>query len=271
MKVFYTTDLHGQSKKYKMVLRELDDHELLILGADILPKGGATIDDRERFINNFLPFLFDQISIPIIIDFGNDDLKMFYDQFMVMVNDFDHVHISNLKEVVIGDYSIIGMHYVPDYPFGLKDWCRSEKDFLIDPFQIHLPATTESGTYKIIPNLSKYYASLPTINEILTSLPKPSKDKVIYNMHAPPRNINLDVCMDYRKVGSRAVTSFLKNLNGISLHGHIHENYYKTNSYIGKVGKVLAIQPGQRGGFKNLVYCTFDLDDVEGTIHRVEL
>lgn len=272
MRVFYATDLHGHSKKYDLILKilEKENFDLLIIGADILPKGGTSLDSK-LFITERLPNFFEKIPIPIIIDFGNDDFYMFYNLFKQVVGEYEHVHISHMKEVVIGDCSIIGMHYVPDYPFGIKDWCRSEDEFPIDPIQYGMPIQTVNGFIESISDLEKYFSDLPTLDEYLSKLPEPSYEKVIYNIHCPPRFIGFDICGGgTMQVGSYAVTDFIMEKKPfLTVHGHIHEAPEYSGITINHlIPETISIQPGQIGARQKLVYCTLDTDDVENTYER---
>ena len=266
MKTFYTTDLHGKIWKYEEIVKILRDRKinLIIIGADIL-LNGQTVTKTKQFITDYLPDFFQRIKVPVIIDFGNDDFYMFYGLFKECVDKYDHVHISHMKEVVINDCSIIGMHYVPDYPFGIKDWCRSEKDFLIDPIQLGTPVKTMNGHMEDIKDLKEYFRNLPMIEDYLSMLPKPGCKKVIYNMHAPPRNLGFDICRGGREmVGSYAITKFIMNRKSLlTLHGHIHESSWYSGLTINKlIPETVSIQPGQT---RDLTYCTFDLNNIEDT------
>ncbi|MEA3295544.1 MAG: metallophosphoesterase [Patescibacteria group bacterium] len=272
MKIFYTTDLHGKVWKYEAIVNLLKDIkiDLAIIGADILPNR-CTVTKTKRFITEYLSKFFQRIKIPIIIDFGNDDFYMFYDLFKKCVNKYNHVHISHMKEVVIKDCSIIGMHYVPDYPFGIKDWCRSEKEYLMDPYQISVPVKTINGRVEDIKDLRKYFKCLLMIEEYLFRLPKPNCKKVIYNIHCPPRTLGFDICGNgNEEVGSYAITKFIKNKKPLlTLHGHIHESSQYSGLTINKlIPETVSIQPGQLHGF---TYCTFDLDNVEKTYLRTTI
>ena len=266
IKIFYTTDLHGKVWKYKAII-EILKHikvDLVIIGADILPNGQTEFGNK-LFINEKLPRFFEQIKTPIIIDFGNDDFYMFYDLFKKRVKEYEHVFVSHMKEIIIGDYSIIGMHFVPDYPFGIKDWCRSEKDYLIDPSQLGKPVKTINGYIENINDLEKYFENLPMIEDYLSIMPKPSCKKVIYNMHAPPRTLGFDICGGGKQhVGSYAITKFIQDRKPLlTLHGHIHESSYYSGFTINKlIPETVSIQPGQ---LHDLTYCTFDLDNIENT------
>ncbi|MCK4454422.1 metallophosphoesterase [Candidatus Parcubacteria bacterium] len=266
MKIFYTTDLHGSIWKYETIVKLLKhaDTDLLIVGADILPKG-CTITKSKNFIAEYLSNFFKRIKIPIIIDFGNDDFYMFYGLFKECVNKYDHVYISHMREVVIDSHSIIGMHYVPDYPFGIKDWCRSEVKFLMDPIQLGRPVKTINGYVEDINNLEKYFKNLPTIEDCLAILPIPTCDKVIYNMHAPPRTLGFDICGGGNsQVGSYAITNFIRNKKPLlTLHGHIHESLWYSGITINKlIPETVSIQPGQLNKF---TYCIFDSDNIKNT------
>lgn len=275
MKVLFATDLHGHKKKYNLLLKTLSENkfDLLIIGGDILPKGKVTIEGRRKFLRGNIPNFFKKINIPIIIDFGNDDLMMFYREFLQLVNSFDHVHISHLKEVIIEDMSIIGMNFIPDYPFGLKDWCRREEDKreIIEKY-IQLPVTTEWGKVEAIYDVEDFFKLRATIKDYLDSLPKSTR-KTIYNIHCPPRGIGLDICRGGKyEAGSYDVTNFiLEKEPFLTLHGHIHESPQCSGKVISSLNdwKTISIQPGQSGKQQALVYCEFDTDDVLNTFKHV--
>jgi len=274
MKVLYATDLHGQSDKFKAVLKVIDDHEILILGADILPKGeGASERKIMDFIIYKLPEFFMKIKIPVFIDFGNDDWYMYYKMFKNVVDVYDHVHISHMNEIKIGDYTFIGMQYVPDYPFGIKDWCREDSPKVCDSNQMSLPYESYSGVIKKIPDLYTYFHNQDSIFVELNKLSLPT-DKTVYIIHAPPIQSGLDVCFRVGPVGSNDVRLWIEtNKPFLTLHGHIHESYEITNTALTKINDTICINPGQKGGYgySNFVWCEFDLSDVEGTFIRKEI
>jgi len=277
VKILYATDVHGQKWKYERILDSIQDHDVLIIGADILPKRtGHDYFHQTQFITSFLPRFFDELEIPLIIDFGNDDLMNLYSHFKKIVDERDNVFYSHLSEVVIDDVSFIGMHFVPDYPFTRKDWCRRDGERVADVEQFGPPWWESSAEGDIpIDDLDLWLRSKPSIGEYISDLPKPSCDKVVYLMHAPPRMAGLDVCADGRQVGSVDITDFIiKHKPMISLHGHIHENFIKTGVFMTSLADgSLSIQPGQigGGGWEKMVYCSFELENVRGTIVRTEL
>jgi len=274
MKVLYATDLHGQYDKFKAVLKVIDDHKILILGADILPKGeGTTKGKIMDFMHNYLYDFFLSVKIPIIIDFGNDDWMMYYKYFKKIVNVFPNVHISHMNEIRIGDYIFFGMHYVPDYPFGIKDWCREDGSKVCDSEQMSLPFSSKTGSIERIPDLYVYFREQDSILEELNKLSKPT-DKTVYVIHAPPIQSGLDVCFRNGPVGSHDVRTWIEtNKPFLTLHGHIHESYEITKTALTKINDTICINPGQKGGYgySNFVWCEFDLTDVEGTFIRKEI
>jgi len=270
MKILFSTDLHGNSFKYQKLIQLSNDYDILIIGADILPKNSLDVHQAQYyFVQNFLPIFFSKIKIPIIIDFGNDDHKYFYKDFQKMIKRFNHVFISHLNEVIINDISFIGMHYVPDYPFGLKDWCRKDnEDYVVDPIQYGTPCISSNNGYQTIFNLYTYFNERFSIEENLKRLSESSKQKVIYLFHSPPRTLGLDICADGRAVGSRATTKFIEKEQPYAcLSGHIHESFDMTDIFYNTINKTICVQPGQSQD-NDLVYCSFNTDNIEETIER---
>jgi len=279
MKILYTTDLHGYERKYQKILDVIDDHDLLIIGSDILPKHQSATLFRQQydFLISFLPGYLKSIKIPVIIDFGNDDIKCLYSYFINMIQELDHVYFSHLNEIIIDDISFIGMHFVPDYPFGLKDWCRQDGDRYEDPIQYMRAIQTNMlsdptmGYFSDIKDLHSYFEEHISIQDALQQT-IPTLENVIYLMHAPPKTLGLDMTGGMEQVGSIAITDFLLEKKPmLSLHGHIHESPQKTNIFINSLTEgTIQIQPGQRGE-DNLVYCDFDTEDIASSVQKIVL
>ena len=70
--------------------------------------------------------------------------------------------------------------------------------------------------------------------------------KTIMAIHAPPSQLNLDVCSGFRRVGSNAVLHWIEKKQPLCvLSGHIHENFKMTNHWKTQLGWTTIIQPGQ--------------------------
>ncbi|RLF86924.1 hypothetical protein DRN34_02715 [Thermococci archaeon] len=277
MRILYVTDLHGIKWKFERIVDRCaagwsKDVDLLIVGADILPKNQQNVHKQQfGFLTKYLPRFFDSIQQPIIIDFGNDDHKALYKTFrdLIDMRCDGSVYYSHMRSFKINGVTFAGMHYVPDYPFRIKDWVRadhSEDDhYDMDTFQYGEPILSTKDGYEKIANFQSYLDSHTSLNTALSTLGIPD----VLLAHSPPRMLGLDVCSDMREVGSRAITEYiLKNAPKLTLHGHIHESHYMTGTDMGSLTEgSISIQPGQNG-ISQLTYCEFDLDDIAGTYIR---
>ncbi len=273
MKVLFSTDLHGHIFKYEKLKKIVtnDNIDVFIIGGDILPKFTSYIDQQIfilNFLNNFLKE-FNKLNIPLLIDFGNDDMSCNYELFLNIINQYKNIYNFHLNKVTLNNIDFIGMNFVPDYPFALKDWCRIDnKDRGIDPLQFGFPLFSTLNGYERISNYSKWLNFKLSIEEQLNILPKP-ENNVIYLFHSPPRNLGLDITYKNLAVGSYAITNFLENNKCLcALCGHIHEspdmsgNFYNKSLYTENI----VIQPGQNNNEGKLKYCIFNLNDIESTI-----
>ena len=240
MKVLYATDLHGHKRKYKRLksLVVKGDYNLLIIGADILPQKHSKSYD---FIWEYLHSqFFDEVIIPTIIDFGNDDFYMYYESFKEVVSRFPHVHISHMNRIDIGGYSFVGMHYVRDYPFGRKDWCRRDGAKVSDPVQFDQPMESLSGRIIEFDDLDEWLNEKPSMTEYFQMLPPSVASKTVYLIHNPPKWVGLDLTKAAGAVGSDSITSFIDQVQPfLTLHGHIHESPMYTGVAINKIGTTI--------------------------------
>jgi Icc-related predicted phosphoesterase len=77
-------------------------------------------------------------------------------------------------------------------------------------------------------------------------------------------------------VGSRAIRDFIAaGQPHLTLHGHIHEGPRLSGDYKDRIGKTLAVNPGQLlskdHGFPDLQGVVFDLEDPEETLTHTGL
>lgn len=289
MKVLYATDLHGQIGKFECLKKIIDDHDLLIIGADLLPKGpGTTIEKIAHFIDDYLPSYFEYFDenypdLQIIIDFGNDDRIMYYDMFKTVISRFDNVHRSHENVIYLRTWRFCGMHCVPDYPFDIKDWVREDGDTVVYPRQNGNPFHTNKGFSEKIDDLQAFILNRPSMYSELSNMPDPD-DRTVYLIHAPPYASGLDKCFNASltktakpgPVGSKDVREWIEREQPfLTLHGHIHESYEMTKMAIMDIDDTICINPGQKGGGrgieKTFVWCEFDLNDINGTFVRREM
>ena len=270
MKVLYVTDLHGAEWKYARTfeIAKSINVDIVINGGDMLPLKGNILN-QDKFMINYLDGYFSNFnseSIYYITMLGNDDIQKFDDLFQNLCDKYDYIINIGNSVFELNDYEFIGMNLVPDVPFALKDRARKDTKEFEFPRQFGKPVISTSNGWKKINDWFSYIDTLPTIEDEINDLVKPSNmENAIYVIHTPPSDLSLDVCHDGRKVGSKAVYEFLKkNQPLLSFHGHIHESAEVSGKWYNKIGRTLCIQPGQSHYHeKYLVYALIDLKTME--------
>ncbi len=217
--------------------------------------------NQKKFISGFLDGYFSRFNSKKIYYLscpGNDDLKIFDPLYDETCDKYPFVKNLAQRKIEIQGYEFIGMNWVVDYPFQIKDRCRMDTDHFIFPYQFGKGILSVAGGLKYLDDWFSYAKTLPTIEEELEQLIRPNNiRKCVYIIHMPPFGLGLDVCSDYREVGSRAIYTFLEeNQPLLSLHGHIHESPVMSGKWFSKLGDTTCIQPGQLDDF---TYVLIDL------------
>ncbi len=270
MKILYITDLHGAEWKYDRIseIAKTENIDIVLNGGDMLPLRGNLLH-QDRFIIEYLDDYFSQFNserIYYITMLGNDDLQKFDEIFQKTCDKYEY--IINIGNTIfeLNGFEFIGMNLVPDLPFALKDRARKDAKEFEFPKQFGKPVISTSNGWNKIADWFSYVDTLPTIEEEMNSLVRPSNmEKAIYIIHTPPCKLSLDVCHDGRKVGSKAVYDFIKkNQPLLSFHGHIHESAEVSGKWYNKIGRTISIQPGQSHYHENsIVYSLIDLETME--------
>lgn len=263
MKLLFVTDLHGSEWKYDRLFNAAQElgADVVINGGDMLPKQGALFAQGE-FITDYLATHFAQFEaakIYYLCYLANDDLRIFDELFEKSCAGYSFVVNMAQRKHVIGHYEFVGMNWVTDYPFRLKDRCRMDTSDYVFQQQLGTGLLSSEDGFKDIRDWPSYARSLPTIADELNQLPNPTNiENAIYAIHMPPYGLGLDECGHGRCVGSKAVYDFLeKHQPMLSLHGHIHESPEVSGKWQAEIGRTTCIQPGQSAGF---TYVTIDLD-----------
>ena len=269
MKLLYVTDIHGIEWKHEEIFQIASSlkPDVVINGGDILPFKGNLLH-QDKFITGFLDEYFsrfESMKIYYLGLLGNDDLRIFDELFQRICEKYSFVeNIAQTKFQIEGNkYEFIGMNWVTDLPFGLKDRARKDTKYFKFPKQIGKQYISIPNGWKKIEDWFSYANNLSTIEDEIKNLVRPNDmSNTIYIIHNPPSNLDLDVCYDGRKVGSKAIYAFLKeNQPKISLHGHIHESPEVSGRWKSKLGKTISIQPGQSYHHENyLAYVIIDLE-----------
>jgi Icc-related predicted phosphoesterase len=275
MKLLFVTDIHGIKWKHSKIFEIASSLrvDVVINGGDMLPFRGNLLH-QDKFITGFLDEYFSQFESEGIYYFGllgNDDLGIFDELFQKTCDKYSRVvNLAQKKFQIEGNkYEFIGMNWVSDLPFGLKDRARKDTKDFIHPKQIGKQYLSIPNGFKRVENWFLYVETLPTIEDELKNLVKPSDiSNTIYIFHNPPANLDLDITHYGRKVGSKAEYEFIKkNQPKLSLHGHIHESPDFSGKWHSQLGKTICIQPGQsHQDDSHLVFALVNLETM--TIER---
>jgi len=269
MKLLYVTDIHGIEWKHNKIFQLASSlkPDVVINGGDMLPFKGNLLH-QDKFITGFLDKYFsrfESIKMYYLGLLGNDDLRIFDNLFQKTCDKYSYVaNIAQRKFQIEGSkYEFIGMNWVSDLSFGLKDRARKDTPDFKHPKQIGRQYLSTPNGFKRLEDWISYAESLPTIEDELRNLVKPSDmSNTIYGFHNPPANLELDMTHDGKKVGSKSEYRFLKeNQPKLSLHGHIHESPDVSDTWFSQLGNTICIQPGQfRQNEDSLIYVLIDLE-----------
>ena len=267
------TFANGWAKGYEQVFQSALDKNIstIINGGDMLPKGSHLISSQQLFIEEYLPSYFETLSasgIHYYGMFGNDDCRSVLCYWQELLDNYSNAHDLTESWQNIGDkFTIRGCNYVPDHPFGLKDWSVLDTRNFVRPRQYTYPVISEKDTFRKIDNITLFFDNRPTFQELLDDLADdaPSCDRVILVCHVPPAKTALGVIGDGTDVGSVALVKWIqKHQPLLTLHGHIHESPKVTGEHTAKLGRTIAHQPGQGvGGILTYSIITIDEDKVE--------
>jgi Icc-related predicted phosphoesterase len=269
MKLLYVTDIHGIEWKHEKIYEIATSlkTDVVINGGDMLPfKGNLLL--QGNYVTGFLDEYFsrfESLGIYYLGLLGNDDLKIFDALFQQTCDKYSYVvnMAQALYQIEGSVFEFIGMNWVSDLPFGLKDRARKDTIDFGHPKQIGKQYLSIPGGFKRLEDWISYSKTLPTIEDELKNLVKPSDvSNTIYIFHNPPANVELDVTHDGKRVGSKAEYEFLKKLQPkLSLHGHIHESPDVSGKWFSKIGETTCIQPGQfQQNSDTLIYVLIDLE-----------
>ncbi len=273
MKILFTTDLHGCKFKYDRLFEAAQefDAEVIINGGDMLPKTGELFA-QGQFISDYLDSHFGRFNdaqIYYLCYLGNDDLRIFDKVFKETCNKYPYVINLAQRKIDIESYEFLGMNWVVDYPFRLKDRCRMDTKGYRFQEQFGKGLLSTSSGWKEIEDWFAYAKTLATIEDELKKLVRPKEmAQSIYVLHMPPYKLGLDKCGHGPEVGSKAIYGFLQTYQPkLSLHGHIHESPECSGKWYGQIGTTICIQPGQLSPF---TYVTIDLETMQFDRHVIE-
>ena len=260
LRVLFTTDLHGCRWKYDRLPEAAQEvgAGVVVNGGDMLPKTGNHFAQGE-FITGYLDNHFRRFNaaqIHYLCYLGNDDLKIFDGVFQDVCNRYPFVTNLAQRKVSVGGYEFVGMNWVVDYPFRLKDRCRMDTRSYTFQQQHGTGLLSTPNGWQEIEDWVSYAHTLPTLEDELHRLVRPEHmAHSIYVIHMPPHGLGLDRCgRGGPEVGSEAVYNFLRTHQPkLALHGHIHESPESSGKWYAHLGDTLCIQPGQLSPFTTVI------------------
>jgi len=244
----FVTDFHGDETKYEWTLQEASNLgvNLIVNGGDLCPHGG----DPAFLDTVFADWLKKarHLGITVMGMFGNDDLKINLDPLDHLEAEglFTRIDNKTVGRVETGGWKFWGYNFVPDYPFGLKDWVKLDHEGDVRPPQFTHPVLSTKNGLEEIRDIEKYFRERSTIEEDLREITLEDPDHTICVIHTPPHGLGLDVCANGKEVGSRSVLKFTEREQPLlTLHGHIHESPQVSGTWQAAIGRTTALQPGQ--------------------------
>ena len=269
MKLLYATDLHGSEARYRKVLALARSNGVsaIVNGGDMLSMEDDLHVTQRKFIVGFLADYFAECEahgIHHLALLGNDDLRIHDETFDRICAKSSHTVNLAQSRFELGGFEFIGMNWVVDYPFRLKDRCRKDREVYVFQRQFGTGLLSNEKGFEELEDWPGYAATLPTVEDELKKLPTPADPrKTVYVIHMPPARLGLDVCQSGETVGSEAVYRFIERTQPrLTVHGHIHESPARSGVWRAEVGETVCVQPGQlRGGM--LSCALIDLENME--------
>lgn len=259
MRILFTSDLHGRKSHYRSTARAALEHrvEAVLLGGDLMEVTGnpLTSDVRQRrFMTEFFgPWLQElqsripHLAVPLVL--GNHDWSSNLDALRPAEERGDCALVHGRLVALGPRHQVLGFQFSPPSPFLAKDLERrdlaADRGFPDDSSHRALLSTPEG----IVPvaRSEEYFDRHPSIEEEIARLPAPeAPSRTVLLCHAPPHGTGLDILFDGRHVGSRALRRYIESSGFLlSLHGHVHEAPEVSGRIFERIGRTLALNPGQ--------------------------
>lgn len=256
----FVTDLHGDSRAYAALPDLCAEHGLRIIvqGGDMLPKGRDMFAAQREFLSRELPQCLDRCAsrgIEFYGLFGNDDLRGVHDIWLTLARSMPGVYdLAQRWHTLPGGFTIRGCSWVPDYLFGLKDWCLRDRPDATPVFTRGRSIITSPDGVAEIDDPVAFFASRPTLEEHLDSIvgPGDSMERAVLVSHAPPAHLGLGMLWSGEDVGSQSVHGWVtRHQSLLVLSGHIHESpdvglaNHGEPRHTAMLGRTTCHQPGQ--------------------------
>ena len=279
MKLLYCSDLHGSEEHYARLSIAAKTHapDIAILGGDLLPDDSALEPEmlgkgQPEFVRKQFRQAISNLReacnpAAVLVVNGNHDwlssaqaMKELAEEGLIATLDWrTHCEIRGLR--------FLGYSCTPPTPWFVKDFERLDQPGDVPPLL---------GGARWDPRFSKamahasplIYNEVPTIATEMAELVAPPPPWV-FVAHAPPFGTNLDRSYKGESWGSRAIRAAIeKHQPLLSLHGHIHESPVVSGSFIHRLGKTVAVNPGQTR--HSLQYALIEVDETACRIGDIQ-
>jgi len=274
---FFATDLHGHADRYDKLVASInrDRPAAVFLGGDLLPRFAfSSIQSGQAdFVHDYLVPTFARTRDALGVDYpdiflilGNDDPRCEEEGFVAAAAE-GLWHYIHGQKLLLGNFPIYGLAYVPPTPFLLKDWEHYDVSRYVPPGCV----SPEEGRRSVPTEDSEI--KWATIQKDLASLVGGDPlERAVFLFHTPPGDTPLDraaldgkmyehVALDVH-VGSIAVKRFIEERQPLlTLHGHVHEAARLTGEWKIRIGRTICINGAHDG--PELALVRFDLKSPE--------
>jgi len=279
MIICFTTDLHGRANLYEQTteLAQRAAPDLLIFGGDMLPDcemthpGPAQVEFVQGWLADWLDgFRRHLPTCQVATIFGNHDWQCSADAIEAFEAEGLLTVLRPDRPAEFEGWKVLGYSCSPPSPFFSKDFERLDRPDDTPPVVGGCRWSDDAQAVVQVP-APDCFTAVPSIEEDLARMPA-IDGQWIFVSHSPPHASGLDLLITGQPVGSRAVRTFLERRQPVvSLHGHLHDSPFKSGRFYERIGKTIAINPGQ--GTATLAAVTFDPSDAASTMtaHGVRL
>ncbi|HKQ50476.1 MAG TPA: metallophosphoesterase [Phycisphaerae bacterium] len=278
MKLLFSSDLHGDEAHYTRLLNVARQNrpQLIILGGDMLPDDSALEPDQMGHgqpayvrgpFRKYIASLREASGCESVMTiFGNHDWGSSVTAMAELEGDGLLNVLSLEKPTLFKGISFLGYSSTPPTPWFVKDFERLDQPKDKPPLlggarwdaRFNRPCTLSA---------TALFGMSRTMVAELADLKRPP-DPWVFVAHAPPAESLLDRYYGNLAWGSKAVRDAIeKHQPMLSLHGHIHQAHEVTGHFMDKIGRTVAVNPGQT--HSKLNHVLIEVDPAKGAVLNV--
>ena len=199
---------------------------------------------------------------------GNDDCETILPA-LAQLEENGLIENLHQRNATLGDYTFVGLAFVPPTPFAIKDFER--RDFAgaaLAPARVGPCVLGASEEFEVLDDFQLYLDSHPTIEEELNRLPVREPRRTIAVVHCPPYQTRCDVLYNGQHIGSQALRRWIERVQPLlTLHGHIHESPRVSGAFCDRLSATTVVNPGADGQHPHWVFIR--LEDLSVLEHSV--